>query len=291
MTSLLKPNKDQLLHISVLTTFLSLIPTAYAALLSNSLTLYADFLRCAVEHLSIVLAWILVRKMRSTGDHEFHFGFGKLERLSSLLVACAMLVTISVLFISAIVRFFEPRVIEDQMFGFILAVLSVGGNCFLWIKNANLSRDDNSPVLLSQVILFRAKTLASLIVVLSLGVTLLFPHTLLALYIDPAGSLCIALYLVPSLKGLFEESVPDLIDRALEESYQLLIVKTLVEYESEYEHLREIRTRKSGVKSYIYIHLEFKGDQPTEKTIDTARRLRKHIEEQIPASEVQIVLC
>lgn len=256
----LNHKKEFSLRVAVATTFLSLIPTAYVAFNSNSVVLLTDFLRCAVEFAAILLSWLIVKKI-SSGDHSyFDYGFGKLEQMGSLAVACALFASFVVVLALAAMRIYNPVIVENAELGLLLAVLSVGGNLSFWLYNKKLAKAEVSPILNSQSDLFRAKTIASVVVALSLAFSLGKWESSVLLYADPLGSLMLASFLLFSALRLLTSSMRDLLDCSIDEALRLKVLQILVKYESQYSGLNSILCRRVGNKAVIEITLEFLED-------------------------------
>lgn len=284
-------NKERqfILNLSLATTFLSLLPTAYVTFISNSLTLYADLLRSAVEFLAIAVAWFITKKSNPENLRYYNYGFGKLEHAGSIVVALAMFLAFMATTIVSIVRFLHPIPVENTYLGFILALLSVIGNAFVWYKNAKILKTTNSPISDSQAKLFRSKTFACSVVVFSLLISSFFSANAVIVYVDPLGSLVIGGFLLYSSYDLIFHSLGDILDQSLEEGAQLIILKTLVKFDSLYKDLFKIRTRRGGQKNYIELWLAFEGQLPLSTVQHSIETIKSDLERQLPGAEVLIV--
>lgn len=186
------------LRISVTTSLIALVPTAYAAITSNSVTLLADLLRCLGEFLAILLSWrVLIRISRGLclpGPG----GCERLEERAQIAVGCALVLSALVALISACSRFLAPEPVVNATFGFLFAILSVLGNLYLMVRSYNASSKEYSPVMEAQWRLFRAKTAATLVVVISLGLSITCKDTVWSLNADPLGSALLGIFLLAS---------------------------------------------------------------------------------------------
>jgi ferrous-iron efflux pump FieF len=250
-------SKEFSLRIATITTFLSLIPTAYVAFSSNSIILLTDFLRCAAEFTAILLSWLIVRRIAKNDHSYFDYGFGKLEQMASLAVACALFASFIAVLALAAIRIYHPVVVENAYLGLIFAILSVLGNLAFWIYNKKLAKTESSPILDSQSDLFRAKTLASFVVAGSLALSLGNGQSAILLYSDPAGSLILAGFLLFSAIKLLSSSMRDLLDCSIDEVLRLKVLRSLVKYEAQYLGLESILSRRVGSKAVVEITLEF----------------------------------
>jgi ferrous-iron efflux pump FieF len=278
-----------LVGIGVVTTFLSLIPTLYATMISNSVTLLSDSLRCGVEFLAIFLSWIVLFQISREDISRYNYGFGKLERFAGLAVGLALLVTFFITLSCSLHRLFYPAELHNTFFGFVFGVLSVLGNLFLWTKNHSFYRRHPSPVLDSQWRLFRAKTFATLVVAVSLGGEILLKGSILSVYLDPIGSFILSVFLLNSSLTLLSNSMADLLDRAVEERVQSIILKSLENTKEQHSGIRGVRSRRSGDNTYIDIFIKFSPDLLFSDVHERVMNIKCSLERVLPNSEVVVV--
>lgn len=281
--------REHLVLLAVVATLLSLIPTVYAALISNSITLLADLLRCSTEFIAILVSWIILRKVARSDIKDFNYGFGKLEQLSCMTVGAALFVTFLLCFISGIRRLVTPEVVLNAGFGFVLAVLSVLGNSLLWVANYRSFLRHASPVSDAQWRLFRAKTAATLVVSLSLGAGLFFGSIEWTIYFDGLGSVLLSFFMLWSAYALVSSSVPDLIDCALEESLQVPIREVLRQHRNEYLEICTVRSRRTGKRIFVELFISFAPLQTFAKVNDIAQNIRSDVEATLKGAEVIVV--
>jgi cation diffusion facilitator family transporter len=282
-------DKLWLVGFGVITTLLSLVPTAYAALISNSVTLLSDLLRCCVEFLAIFLSWVVLLKISREDSTRYNYGYGKLERLSGLAVGSALLCTFMVTLACSVHRGFYPQGLQNTFFGLLFAILSVGGNGFLWFKNFRFYQVEPSPVIESQWKLFRAKTAATTTVSLSIGAELIFRSSSWSVYFDPIGSFVLSIFLLNSALTLLSNSMADLLDRAVEERVQQIIQRALRECEALYSKVSRVRSRRSGKSTYIDIFLTFPATKSLKEIHEGVMGVKCILERALPESEVVVI--
>jgi cation diffusion facilitator family transporter len=112
-----------------------LVPDVVAVILANSVMLLSDLLKSGSETVATFLSWLAVRKVRQGKTFDYNYGQGKLENISSLAVAGAMLISWMIVTYGAIERFRHPT----QIGSIGLALLVTGGsaivNVWIWRKN------------------------------------------------------------------------------------------------------------------------------------------------------------
>jgi len=281
--------KQALLTWSLLATGAGLIPTLYAAAISNSVVLLADLLRCAADFIAILFSWIIVRKISGADRVTYNYGFGKLEQLSTVAVSGALIITVIISSVAGVRRFLMPEPVENAEFGLLLALLSVLGNGFLWAKNYFHDKRSPSPIIDSQWRLFRAKTFATVVVSISIGVALFTGNTGWTIYIDPTGSIVLAGFMLYSAIIMLSSAVPVLVDRAVEEEIQKIIMSSLSQHAGDYLILEKIRTRRSGKRIFIDIFVMFDGDERFSKIHSTVMRIKDTLRGNLPDAEILVV--
>ncbi len=202
-----------------------------------------------------------------------------------------MLISLALVFFVAIYRIAIPESIvhEGAYLGIILMIIGVTMNTFLWKKNFRLYEKEPSPIMDSQWRLFRTKAFSDFAVLLSLIFSLAFSHYAWSLYIDPVASFFIVGVLLLSGTRVIRSSLPDLLDRTLDEELQMVIVQHLAQFFNEYSELHGVRSRRSGSNVYIEIFLEFDGEKRMCEVQQVIDRIKVSIEAQIPKSTVSIV--
>jgi ferrous-iron efflux pump FieF len=281
--------RDRLVSFAVVTTALSLIPTAYAAFVSNSTTLIADLLRCTAEFTAILLSWIILQKVSKGDRARFNYGFGKLEQLACVAVAASLFITFLLAFVMGIRRIVSPEPIENAEFGLGLALLSVLGNGFLWGVNFTTFLKTGSPIADSQWRLFRAKTLATLVVAASLSGAIFFPTASWSIYIDGVGSIALSLFMLWSSYTLISSSVPDLIDCALEEALEQRVREILLRFAPQYVSLERIRSRRVIKDVHLELFIAFDPALSFGSVHETVMSVKGAIRQQLPGADVLVI--
>lgn len=181
-----------------------------AFLLGRSTTQMADLLRRSSELLALFLAWLTYRKVARGRAEDQDYGHRKLESLSSLFLAAVMLFSFAVVFYNAILRFRAPGLVGWVVPGILVATGGALVNGWFWSRNRRLARLESSPVFEGQWRLYRAKTVMDLAVIVTLGAGMLLRPYPWSVYIDPAGSVFVAVFLLVSSSRIAFAAVREL---------------------------------------------------------------------------------
>ena len=287
--SLISRERERVLFWTVVVSFFSLLPSAYGAYISNSTALLADLLRSTGEFIAIFLSWCVIVQVTKSDASAYNYGIGKLEQLASLLVAATLFVSFAVIFGTGIMRLLNPQPLHNPYFGLLYAALGTLGNGFVWWKDYQLNQRSPSPVIEAQWKLFRAKTLATTIVVVTVGFSLLSSNETVELYLDPIGSLVLALFLLHSSYSMVSTSMPDLIDKSVDEKVQLIIFSTLHNHKHHYTSLEKVRSRRSGSKMFIDIFLSFEAETPFKEVHECVMAIKFELKQRLGKAEVIVI--
>jgi divalent metal cation (Fe/Co/Zn/Cd) transporter len=216
---------------------------------------------------------------------------GKLETITSVVTGGVMFVSLAIVFIIALYRVAVPaELVHDGVYlGIVLMVMGVSMNSWLWMKNYRFNQREPSPIMDSQWRLFRAKAFADFSVLAALIASMELSAYSWSLYIDPLASFVIAGFLLFSGYRVITSSLPDLLDKTLDEGLQMVIVRHLALFFDDYTALHGVRSRRSGSNVYIDIFLEFDGGKKMCEVQEIINRIKSSLEAHIPKSSVSIV--
>ena len=271
---------------------LDTVITLAAFLASHSSVILADFLKTALEFAAVMLAWYTVQRVRRGADHQYHYGVGKLEHLSSLFVGLLMVTGLVIVVFSAIRNLLHPGHIAGVGVWISLAAqcVYVVVNGTLYARTRRLAKSEASPLMASQARLLLSRAFANAFILIALGLSMMTQGFAWSMYIDPLASLVIATFILLSVFGIFTHSVHDLLDRALEEESQIIILRELAHFMDEYEQLHGIRTRRAGSQVFIELFLEFAPHRKVGEVQPVIDQLSRALSTAIPGSRVAIAL-
>lgn len=275
----------------LLTRLVALLLTLTYALLANSLALWADFAVTLIGFLALFIAWLTLHTIATGRRETFAFGHGGLENVSNLGIAGMMILSFLIIVGIAIWEFvnLEPATGFGIAMGLVINGAYALINGWVYSRNLILERKNPSPTITAQRRLYGYHVLSNLLMVVTLGLILLYANQRWTYYIDPAVSLILALTLLLSATKTLRSSALNLLDRALEERDQLLIVRALTEHIEDFAAIHGIRTRHSGGRDYIELFLEFDADRTMGQVQDTIEHLSRRVEGLVAGADVVIM--
>jgi len=285
-------SREQSVNAALISGAVDTLVTLSAFLASRSSVILADFLKTVLEFAAVALALYTVRRVRRGADEQYHYGVGKMEHLSSLCIGALMVACLAVIAFSAIRNLLHPSHISGVGVWISMATQTVYGvvNGILFWKTRRLAAAESSPLMASQARLLLSRAVANVFILGALALSLALHSHRWSLYIDPLASLVIATFILLSAIGIFSSSTNDLLDRALEEESQLVIMRELVRFFDDYEQVHGVRTRRSGSQVFIELFMEFAPNKTVGEVQGVIDRLTACLEQAIPGSQVSIAL-
>jgi ferrous-iron efflux pump FieF len=287
----LSQQKEQSILIGVILSLFGLATGLFAALSANSTAILSEVLKNVGLTIAVILSWLSLRKIHVGKSEAYNYGIGKLENFSGLIVAVVMIVSFFLILYHTVERF-QARVEMHPIgvdIGLAFSAAALICSIVLWNHDRHLAKKEHSPVMESLWRLYRLKTVSTGVVILSLLLSVVFNKYSWSLYIDPAGSIIISLFLAYSVYSVSSQSMYDLLDRSLEESLQLVILRALASHFHEYEALHGIRSRRTGGNTYIEIFLEFEDERKMSEVQKVIDSIKMDLEHKIQGSHVVIV--
>lgn len=284
-----KNEKVNLTFLSFVASIISLFLTLAVAVYSNALVLWSEFYSYCIDvvvlGLSFGITYINQRKAAT-----FEFGLGKIESSTGILLAFLMFVYGAIIIFSVSDRIMNPEPVTNVGYGTFLYIIFTIKDSFLFVKLRVFEKVNDSAIISSQKNYYLMCIMTDLVVLLPLiFVYFMDTNNSASMAIDILASLAICFITIYLSFGASKKAACDLLDKALEESHQLLILKALAKHYDLYREYHGQRTRQSGGVKYIDIFLGFEGDETWGEVVDKIEVIQKDIKNYIPGSEVFII--
>ena len=169
----------------------------------RSSTQIADFVRRSAELLAIIMSFVIY-KLTTKGDVCDENKKKKLEKGSNIFVGAMMCVGGALMVLLTLMSDNEDK--GNVIPGLAIAVMGVIANSLFWRKYTLLNKAEPNAILMVQARLYRAKTLVDSCVTIALLSVLIAPETAVSYWLDFAGSLIVAVYLIwCGVRTVYEE--------------------------------------------------------------------------------------
>lgn len=162
-------------------------------LTGRSSTQIADFVRRSSELLAIIMAFVVYTLTTKDGLVD-DVKKAKLERASNSFVGAMMCIGGS--FMIALAFLSDSTDKGNVIPGLAIAVMGVIANTLFWRKYTRLNKAEPNAILAVQARLYRAKSLVDCCVTIALLSVVILPGSPVSYWLDLAGSVIVAVYLI-----------------------------------------------------------------------------------------------
>ena len=162
-------------------------------LAGRSSTQIADLVRRSAELLAIIMSFVVYEITTKDGRAESGKR-EKLERRSNAFVGAMMCLGGSFMVLLALMADAGDK--GNVIPGLAIAVMGVIANTAFWVKYTRLNKKQPNAILRVQSRLYRAKSLVDTCVTIALLSVVIAPQSVVSGWLDFAGSLIVALYLI-----------------------------------------------------------------------------------------------
>jgi divalent metal cation (Fe/Co/Zn/Cd) transporter len=282
--------QERALALAIWLDWLLLVPYCTVAVAVGSLAMIAEILRGLPLMILVVFSLYTLRRIHRGLIADYDYGIGKLER--SLSGLAAMLLLFAAAFVTWRAFVMKPEAPPSSVLALVAIVsvcINLGVNAAPVIPLWRSLRGQPSVIVLSHFRARLAKALASLIIVASVTIHSLSSEPMAGRIAEAVGGIVQAGLMIVVAVGLLRDALPDLLDRAIGEPIQMQVNRTLVAFFHDYDQMIRVRTRRSGNVAHVEITLGFASGKKLGETWEVIARMREHLQQAIPNSDIVIV--
>jgi len=251
--------------------------------LTDSVSILSSLMDSVLDVGASLVNMYAVAHALTPADREHRFGHGKAEALAGL--AQSAFISGSALFLlaEAVQRLIEPRAITRDEIGITVMVLSLVLTIALVLFQRHVVKKTNSVAIAADSVHYRGDIAANLGVILALVLAGRFGW----IYADAVVALIVAAYILVGAWGIIRSALDQLMDRELPEDQRLRIQQIAMAHD-QVVNVHDMRTRSSGVQSFIQLHMELDGDLTLLQSHEIADQVEAAILDVFPDAEVII---
>jgi cation diffusion facilitator family transporter len=271
-----------LLSISASIVTMALKIGAYA--FTGSVGLLSDAMESFVNLAAALVAFMALTIADRPADQSHAYGHEKAEYFSSGVEGALILVAAIMIISAAVQRFMHPAPLTDLGPGLTIATLASGINLGVSRYMLRMAKRYDSISLEADAQHLMTDVWTSLGVVAALGVVALTPPGWVIL--DPIVAVLVGLNIIHTGVSLIRRSMGGLMDSSLSEDEILQIKKAIRESLAPGTSFHGLRTRKSGSRRFVDLHVTVPGDLCVTEGHDFCERIEAAIEAQLPRTSV-----
>jgi cation diffusion facilitator family transporter len=272
--------------LSIATSLVTIVLKFTAYMLTGSVGLLSDALESYVNLATALVALATLNYISEGADEEHNFGHDKAEYFSSGIEGSLIFVAAIAIIWTAVPRLLAPQPLEQVGLGLVLSVAAALANALCsWflLKGARAHR---SITLEADAHHLLTDVWTTVGVIIGVGLVAFTGWLML----DPLIAIAVALQIIWTGWRLLKRSFDGLMDHAMPEAERGKIVALLDGIKADGGDYHALRTRVSGSRSFIDVHLLVPGATSVQAGHDLAHRLESEIHAALPHVEILIHL-
>lgn len=269
--------------VAVIVAVILVLSKGFAWFTTKSLSIQASLIDSILDSGASLVNFFAVMHAARPADREHRFGHGKLEAVAC--VCQSMFIAGSALFliIDCVQRLIHPEPTVYHQTSIIVMVVSVVLTLGLLAFQRFVYTRTGSLAIKADSLHYKGDILTSLAVLAALILSDYFRLS----QIDSLLGGLIALYIAKTSWDLFKHALDELMDRELSHEIRDTI-KEIVKAHTDVLGLHDLRTRSSGQKYFIQLHLELDPELSLINAHRISERVMASILEKFPDAEVLI---
>jgi cation diffusion facilitator family transporter len=240
----------------------------------NSISVISEAIHSGLDLVASVIAFFSIKTASKKEDADHPFGHGKFENLSGFVEALLILLAAIIIIYEAINKLITGGVVKNNTAGIVIMLVSSIINLVISLSLFKISKKTNSIALEADAYHLLTDVFTSLGVFVGLIIVKLTHISI----VDPITALLVAALIIKTSLGLTFKSLKDLVDHTLPKE-EMKVMMDIILAHSEVKDFHKLRTRKSGERRELDLHLLLAPDM----TLSNAETLSDKIEDELKA--------
>jgi cation diffusion facilitator family transporter len=249
---------------------------------TGSVGLLSDAVESLVNLLGGFMALAMLTVAARPADEDHAYGHGKAEYFSSGLEGGLILVAAVSIAIAAVLRLIAPRELQAVGMGLAVSGIAATVNLVAALVILRAGRKHNSITLEANARHLLTDVWTSLGVIVGIGLVVWTGW----LWLDPVMALLVAANILWTGLGIVRGSIGGLMDASISTNDLAKVRKVFENYESGGVKFHALRTRQSGSKKFISVHVLVPGDWTVQRGHELLERIEGDIRTTVSDSVV-----
>lgn len=277
-----RPSLTRFAWLSIGAAILIIVLKGLAYSLTGSVALLSDALESIVNLAAATMALFALTVVARPADDDHPFGHDKAEYFSSGVEGAFILLAAVAIAVTAIDRLLHPAPLEKLGVGIALALVASVINFIVARVLFTAAKRYHSIALEADAQHLMTDVWTSIGVLIGVAAVSVTGWN----WLDPVVAIAVALNIVTTGVALVRRSVLGLMDTALPVDELRAIEDILKRYRAEGIDFHALRTRQSGARRFVSVHVLVPGAWPVQRGHDLVETIEKQICERLPHAAV-----
>jgi cation diffusion facilitator family transporter len=227
---------------------------------TGSVSVISEAAHSAVDLVAALIAYYAVSTSDRKPDRNHAYGHGKIENISGAIEAVLIVVAALWIIYEASQKLSAPQLPKDLEYGIAIMAVSIVVNYFVSRRLFKVAKATQSHALEADALHLEADIWTSigvLVGLVAIKLTGLF-------WLDPVIAIVVAIIIFKAGYDMTRKSVRELTDLALPDEERAMI-QGIIENHPMIKDYSNLRTRRSGSKRLIDVHIMLEADLPLEQ--------------------------
>jgi cation diffusion facilitator family transporter len=275
--------KSRVVLVSIVSNSLLIVFKITAGLFMGSVAVISEAIHSGIDLVAAVVAYLAVSKADEPADSDHPFGHGKFENISGFFEALLILAAAGLIIYEAVKKFFHSFEVENIDWGIGVMAISTIVNIFVSRVLFASAKKNGSIAIEADAMHLWTDVFTSVGVMLGLFLIRLTDWHIL----DPIIAILVAGLIIKASLDLTMRSIADLADKKLPDSEIDSILSAIGRF-PEVIAYHKLRTRRSGSRREIDVHIKIDKDSTISTAHDLCFRIENAIKKELPGAYVTI---
>jgi cation diffusion facilitator family transporter len=275
--------KNRVVLISIISNTSLIIFKIVAGVLMGSVAVISEAIHSGIDLLAAVIAFIAIRKADEPADQDHPFGHGKFENISGIFEAMLIFTAAGLIIYEAVKKLLHPIMVENLGWGIGVMAVSTIVNIVVSRILFKSAKKYGSIALEADAMHLWVDVFTSVGVMVGLVLIRLTHWEVL----DPVIAILVAGLILKVSFDLTTKAVSDLADRRLPDE-EINSIHAIINGTPQVESFHKLRTRKSGSRREIDIHIQVDKRTSLSNAHDLCFHIEKAIKTELPGAYVTI---
>jgi cation diffusion facilitator family transporter len=254
-----------------------------AGVLMGSVAVISEAVHSGIDLLASAVAFVSIRKAEQPADSDHPFGHGKFENLSGAFEALLIFAAAALIIHEAINKLQHPTEVEKLGWGIVVMLIATVVNIVVSRVLFRFARSTGSIAIEADAMHLWVDVFTSAGVMIGL-ILIRFTHWPV---LDPVIAILVAGLILKAAFDLTVKAIADLADRRLPDD-EIASIHAIIDKNPDVQGYHKLRTRKSGSRREIDIHIQVNRDTTVYEAHGICFRVENAIKETLPGAYVTI---
>ncbi|MEN8237154.1 MAG: cation diffusion facilitator family transporter [Pseudomonadota bacterium] len=251
--------------------------------MTQAVSLQATLIDSLLDAAASAINVVAVRHAQRPANKKYRFGHGKVEAIAALGQSIFIAGSACWLLYEAASRLVHPQFVQETLIGIWVMVFAMILTLGLILFQNYVVARTNSAAIRADSLHYRSDFLINGGVIISLVASEWFASS----WVDPVVGALIAIYILHTAWTIVAEASGILMDRELGDNVRHRVTQIAGTHPKVYG-IHELRTRSSGLRKFIQLHLELDGKMTLNQAHSVADEVEELVLKEFPEAEVLI---